>query len=131
MKGRRIFAISVVAVLLCILLSVNSYRGTDENAGVTFPVLTDMVLDSVSPEFLLQNPVENKGWYLLKYEFTDTATGDVFFSTNWLEGGKQYSYRLDGLEGSIDSRVHIYAKDADTYDNVSGINLYIKITKGE
>lgn len=51
MKGRRIFAILVVAVLLCILLSGNSYRGTDENAGVTFPVLTDMVLDSVSPEF--------------------------------------------------------------------------------
>ncbi len=131
MKGRRIFAILVVAVLLCILLSGNSYRGTDENAGVTFPVLTDMVLDSVSPEFLLQNPVENKGRYLLKYEFTDTATDYVFFSTNWLEGGKQYSYRLDGLEGSVDSKVHIYAKDADTYSNVSGVNLYIKITKGE
>lgn len=129
MKGRRIFAILVVAVLLCMLLS-DSRRGT-ENAGVTFPVLTDMVLDSVSPEFLLQNPVENKGRYLLKYEFTDTATDDVFFSTNWLEGGKQYSYRLDGLEGSVDSRVHIYAKDADTYGNVSGVNLYIKITKGE
>ena len=115
MKGRRIFAILVVAVLLCILLS-GSHGGTDENAGVTFPVLTDMVLDSGS---------------LLKYEFMDTATDDVFFSTNWLEGGKQYSYRLDGLEGSVDSRVHIYAKDADTYGNVSGVNLYIKITKGE
>lgn len=75
--------------------------------------------------------MENKGRYLLKYEFTDTATDDVFFSTNWLEGGKQYSYRLDGLEGSVDSKVHIYAKDADTYSNVSGVNLYIKITKGE
>lgn len=130
MKGRRIFAILVVAVLLCILLS-GSHGGTDENAGVTFPVLTDMVLDSGSPEFLLQNPVENKGRYLLKYEFMDTATDDVFFSTNWLEGGKQYSYRLDGLEGSVDSSVHIYAKDADTYGNVSGVNLYINITKGE
>jgi hypothetical protein len=129
MKGRRIFAILVVAVLLCMLLS-DSSRDT-ENAGVTFPVLTDMVLDSGSPEFLLQNPVENKGRYLLKYEFMDTATDDVFFSTNWLEGGKQYSYRLDGLEGSVDSSVHIYAKDADTYGNVSGVNLYIKITKGE
>ena len=129
MKGRRIVAILVVVVLLCMLLS-DSSRDT-ENAGVTFPVLTDMVLDSGSPEFLLQNPVENKGRYLLKYEFMDTATDDVFFSTNWLEGGKQYSYRLDGLEGSIDSRVHIYAKDADTYGNVSGVNLYIKITKGE
>ncbi len=129
MKGRRIVAILVVVVLLCMLLS-DSSRDT-ENAGVTFPVLTDMVLDSGSPEFLLQNPVENKGRYLLKYEFMDTATDDVFFSTNWLEGGKQYSYRLDGLEGSVDSRVHIYAKDADTYGNVSGVNLYIKITKGE
>lgn len=129
MKGRRIVAILVVVVLLCMLLS-DSSRDT-ENAGVTFPVLTDMVLDSGSPEFLLQNPVENKGRYLLKYEFTDTATDDVFFSTNWLEGGKQYSYRLDGLEGSVDSRVHIYAKDADTYGNVSGVNLYINITKGE
>jgi hypothetical protein len=129
MKGRRIFAILVVVVLLCMLLS-DSSRDT-ENAGVTFPVLTDMVLDSGSPEFLLQNPVENKGRYLLKYEFMDTATDDVFFSTNWLEGGKQYSYRLDGLEGSVDSSVHIYAKDADTYGNVSGVNLYIKITKGE
>ena len=129
MKGRRIVAILVVVVLLCMLLS-DSSRDT-ENAGVTFPVLTDMVLDSGSPEFLLQNPVENKGRYLLKYEFMDTATDDVFFSTNWLEGGKQYSYRLDGLDGSIDSRVHIYAKDADTYGNVSGVNLYIKITKGE
>ena len=116
MKGRRIFAILVVAVLLCMLLS-DSSRDT-ENAGVTFPVLTDMVLDSGSPEFLLQNPVENKGRYLLKYEFMDTATDDVFFSTNWLEGGKQYSYRLDGLEGSVDSSVHIYAKDADTYGKV-------------
>ena len=129
MKGRRIVAILVVVVLLCMLLS-DSSRDT-ENAGVTFPVLTDMVLDSGSPEFLLQNPVENKGRYLLKYEFMDTATDDVFFSTNWLEGGKQYSYRLDGLEGSVDSRVHIYAKDADTYGNVSGVNLYINITKGE
>lgn len=129
MKGRRIVAILVVVVLLCMLLS-DSSRDT-ENAGVTFPVLTDMVLDSGSPEFLLQNPVENKGRYLLKYEFMDTATDDVFFSTNWLEGGKQYSYRLDGLEGSVDSRVHIYAKDADTYGNVSGVNLYIKITRGE
>lgn len=129
MKGRRIFAILVVVVLLCMLLS-DSSRDT-ENAGVTFPVLTDMVLDSGSPEFLLQNPVENKGRYLLKYEFMDTATDDVFFSTNWLEGGKQYSYRLDGLEGSVDSSVHIYAKDADTYGNVSGVNLYINITKGE
>ena len=129
MKGRRIVAILVVVVLLCMLLS-DSSRDT-ENAGVTFPVLTDMVLDSGSPEFLLQNPVENKGRYLLKYEFMDTATDDVFFSTNWLEGGKQYSYRLDGLEGSVVSRVHIYAKDADTYGNVSGVNLYIKITKGE
>ena len=129
MKGRRIVAILVVVVLLCMLLS-DSSRDT-ENAGVTFPVLTDMVLDSGSPEFLLQNPVENKGRYLLKYEFMDTATDDVFFSTNWLEGGKQYSYRLDGLEGSVDSSVHIYAKDADTYGNVSGVNLYIKITKGE
>ena len=65
MKGRRIFAILVVVVLLCMLLS-DSSRDT-ENAGVTFPVLTDMVLDSGSPEFLLQNPVENKGRYLLKY----------------------------------------------------------------
>lgn len=82
--------------------------------------------------FSMPFPIQNhKGRYLLKYEFTDTATGDVFFSTNWLEGGKQYSYRLDGLEGSVDSKVHIYAKDADTYGNVSGVNLYIKITKGE
>lgn len=129
MRGRG-FVISVVAVVLWILLS-GSFRGTDENAGVTFPVLSDMVLDSGSPEFLLQKPVENKGRYLLKYEFTDTATDDVFFCTNWLEGGKQYRYRLDALEGSVDSRVHIYAKDADTYRNASGVNLYIKIKKGE
>jgi len=90
-----------------------------------------MVLDSVSPEFLLQNPMENKGKYLLKYEFTDIATGNVFFSMNWLEGGKQYSYRFDGLEGSVDSRIHIYAKNTDTYNNVSSVNFYIKITKGE
>jgi len=44
MKGRRIVAILVVVVLLCMLLS-DSSRDT-ENAGVTFPVLTDMVLDS-------------------------------------------------------------------------------------
>lgn len=129
MRG-RMFAIPVVAVLFCILLA-GSLWGTDENAGVTFPVLSDMVLDRDNPEFLLQNPVENKGRYLLKYEFVDTATDNVFFSTNWLEGGKQYNYRLDDLEGSVNSKVHIYAKYADSYKDASGVNLYIKITKGE
>lgn len=43
----------------------------------TFPVLPDMVLDSGSSEFLLQNPVENKRRHLLKYEFMDTATNQT------------------------------------------------------
>lgn len=124
----RIKAAVVFAMisLVCICASGQS-GGSDEPAGVTFPVLSDMVLDADDPEFILRNPSVNKEQYILKYEFTNTATGDVFFSTNWLEGGKQYHYRLDDLKGTIYGNVHIYAKDADTYEDVSGVNISIKI----
>ena len=112
--------------LVCICASGQS-GGSDESAGVTFPVLSDMVLDADDPEFILKNPSVNKERYILKYEFTNTATGDVFFSTNWLEGGKQYRYRLDDIKGIIYGNVHIYAKDADTYEDGSGVNISIKI----
>lgn len=125
---RREFFIFVMIGLVCILFLV-SHRGTCLNAGVTFPVLSDIVLYSDTPEFLIQNPIENKGRYILKYEFIDTVTNNMFFSTNWLEGGKQYQYRLDNLEGCVDTKVHIYAKDADTYKDVSGVNFYIKIRR--
>lgn len=116
----------VMIGLLCICVS-GIIRGRDEGAGVTFPVLSDMLLDISNPEFVLKNPSENRGRYILRYEFADAATGSVFFSTNWLEGGRQYHYRLDDLRDSVDCRVHIYAKDAGTYEDVSGVNISIKI----
>lgn len=116
----------IVVILVCVLLA-GRCRGAEGSAGVTFPVLSDMELDISNPEFVLQNPVENKGRYILKYEFSNIVTGDVFFSTNWLEGGKQYHYSLEDMSGTILCRVHIYAKNADTYEDVSGVDIFIKI----
>ncbi len=116
----------IVAVLVCIFFAAN-HKCNGNSAEVIFPVLSDMELDIKNPEIILQNPVENKGKYTIKYEFINTITEDVFFSTNWLEGGKQYRYSLDGLRGTILCRVHVCAKDADTYEDVSGVNIFIKI----
>lgn len=125
MKVRAVVVFIAVG-LVCILVSRN-FRGNEESMEVTFPVLSDMTLDIDNPEFVLLNPMENKEKYILKYEFVNTVTDDVFFSTNWLEGGKQYHYQLDDLKGSISCRVHIYAKNADTYEDASGVNIFIKI----
>lgn len=116
----------VIISIACILFAVDN-ENSKKNKEVVFPVLSDMKPDINNPEIILQNPVENKGKYILRYEFVNTVTEDVFFSTNWLEGGKQYHYSLDGLSGTILCRVHIYAKDADTYEDVSGVNIFIKI----
>lgn len=129
MKARA--AVVFIAVgLVCILVS-GSFRGSGQKAQVTFPVLSDMMLDADNPEFILCNPSENSGKYILRYEFVNTVTGDVFFSTNWLEGGKQYHYLLNDLKDTVSCRIHIYAKDADTYEDASGVNIFIKIGVGD
>ena len=125
MRIRAAF-IFITAILICICMTGRE-RGSEEPAGITFPVLSDMILDADNPEFILKNPSENKDRYILKYEFTDTATDKIIFSTNWLEGGKQYHYMLDGIKNTMSVNVHIYAKDSDTYKDVSGVNISIKI----
>lgn len=83
----RAAVVFIAISLVCILVS-GSFRGSEGNAEVTFPVLSDMMLDADNPEFVLCNPAENKGKYILRYEFVNTVTDDVFFSTNWLERRK-------------------------------------------
>ncbi|MDE7478275.1 MAG: hypothetical protein K2M91_10050 [Lachnospiraceae bacterium] len=120
-------AVVFIMISLVCICALDNVRGSDESTGVTFPVLSDMILDVNNPEFILKNPSVNKERYILKYEFTNTTTGDVFFSTNWLEGGKQYHYTLDDIDSTMGVNVHIYAKDADTYKDVNGVNISIKI----
>ena len=101
---------------------------------IKIPVIQDFVVSAESPYVTLFNPEGNKDSYLLKYDFTNIDTGEVIYSSDWLEGGFSYSvdmYSCLKEVGKYNTVVAVSTKDASTYENKNGAVTQLVITVAE
>lgn len=104
---------------------------TSSSGRIFAPAVPDFTVSKTdNPYVNLFSPEENKNNYLIKYTFTDTATGEVIYDSDYLEGGFKYSVDFASLldVGEYDVKVQLSSKDANTFEDKNGTVSQIVVT---
>lgn len=98
--------------------------------NIDLPLITNTTVTKDYPYLTLESPDSNKDRFLIKYIFTDVATDEVIYESDWLEGDFKYSvnfYELLG-EGDFDLQYVVKTKDAETLADQNGITMQFVLT---